>query len=129
MASQPSAYDIVACWYPEDENPDEPGPDLRPALILTVLQGKSSGAFACRVAYGTKILKIIKRQGVDLIIQDPSDVGLPRPTRFDLDRVVTLPWAPPFFDCWTGYTSPKIGALTEKHIRDLAWISFKRQSA
>ncbi len=127
-ASPPSAYDIVSCWYPEDENLDDPGPELRPALVLKVLQGKKSGLFACEVAYGTKILKIIKRQTVDLIIQNPKNVGLPRPTRFDLDRIILLPWAPPFFDCWQGYNSPKIGALDEEYIREYAFIMIKRQS-
>jgi hypothetical protein len=128
-ASPPSAYDIVACWYPEDETPDDPGPELRPALVLTVLQGKNTGAFACRVAYGSKMLKIIKRQAIDLIIQKPQDVGLPRQTRFDLDRIGTFPWQPPFFDCWRGYTSPVIGALTEEYIREYAFIMMKRGSA
>jgi hypothetical protein len=96
------------------------------------LQGESTGAFACRVAYGTKILKIIKRQTVDLIIQSTSDlaqIGLPRPTRFDLDRIVTLPWEPPFFGCWSGYATPKIGALLEAHIKDYAYLMMKRHSA
>lgn len=128
-ATPPSAYDIVACWYPEDENPEVPGPELRPSLVLAVLQGKSSGSFACRVAYGTKTLKIIKRQAVDLIIQNPQEAGLPRPTRFDLDRIGTFPWMPPFFGCWQGYQSPKIGSLTESHIREYAYIRIKRDSA
>jgi hypothetical protein len=95
------------------------------------LQGKKTRAFACRVAYGTKILKIIKRQAVDLIIQHQGDldqIGLPRPTRFDLDRIVTLPWGEPFFGCWTGYPTPKIGSLTEKYIREYAFLMMKRQS-
>jgi hypothetical protein len=130
--SQPAAYDIVACWYPEVENPDVPGPELRPALITQVLRGKKTGAFACRVAYGTKILKIIQRQTIDLIIQHPPDlaqIGLPRPTRFDLDRVILLTWEPPFFDCWKGYPSPKIGSLTEFYIREYAFLMMKRLSA
>jgi hypothetical protein len=129
--SPPSAYDIVACWYPEDEAPTDPGPDLRPALITHVLQGQKTGNFACRVAYGTTVLKITKRKDVDLIIQqrnDLSQIGLPRPTRFDLDRIVTLPWQPPFFGRWSGYASPKIGSLTETYIREYAWLMQKRSS-
>lgn len=128
----PSAYDIVACWFPETEVPDEPGRAHRPALIIQVLKGEKTGTFACKVAYGTKILKIIKRQTVDLIVQHQADlnqIGLPRPTRFDLDRMVTLPWEPPFFEPWTGYASPKIGALTEIWIREYAFLMMKRQSA
>jgi hypothetical protein len=129
--AQPSAYDIAACWYPQDEAQDKPGPDLRPALITQVLQGKATGQFACRVAYGTTILKIIKRKDLDLIIDQPSDldqIGLPRPTRFDLDRVTLLPWEPPFFGCWSGYRSPKLGSLTEKLQREYAWLMMRRSS-
>jgi hypothetical protein len=124
----PSAYDIVACWYPESDTPDEPGPDLRPALVIKVLQGKTTGSYACDVAYGTKTLKIIKRQTVDLIIEHPHTVGLPRPTRFDLDQIARLPWGVPFFGTWEGYKTPKIGELTEPYIRDYAYIMIKRKS-
>ena len=129
--SPPSAYDIVTCWYPESEEVTNPGPRLRPSLVTQVLRGKGTGAFACRVVYGTKTLKIIKRGSIDLIIQEQSDlnqIGLPRPTRFDLDRAVTLPWEPPFFGCWSGYPTPKIGSLTETYIREYAWLMHKRSS-
>jgi hypothetical protein len=81
----PAAYDIVTAYYPEDDQ-DQPGPKLRPCLVMKVLQGKTSGIFACQVAYGTKELKIIKRQTVDLIVQNTAHVqqmGMARPTRFD----------------------------------------------
>lgn len=98
---------------------------------MAVLQGRSSGAFACRVVYGTKALKIVKRQTVDLIIQHTPhlhQMGLARPTRFDLDCIATLPWNEEFFGCWTGYRSPVIGTLTEHYIREYAYIMMKRQS-
>jgi hypothetical protein len=98
---------------------------------LTVLQGKTSGGYACKVAYGTKELKIIKRGTVDLIIQHTPHVtqmGLARPTRFDLDCVVTLPWNEEFFGCWVGRQSPVIGSLTEAYIRDYAFLMMKRLS-
>jgi hypothetical protein len=97
-------------------------------LVTAVLQGQTTGAYACRVAYGTKTLNIIKRQIVDLIIQRPHFVGLPRPTRFDLDHILLLPWQRPFFGCWRGYSSPKVGALTEEFIREYAFLMMKRLS-
>jgi len=127
--SPPSAYDIITAYYPEEGA--DPGPKLRPTLCLTVLQGKITGAFACKVAYGTKELKIIKRGTVDLVIQHPPHVqqlGLVRPTRFDLDCVATLPWNEEFFGCWGGHQSPVIGSLTEDHIREYAFLMMKRQS-
>jgi hypothetical protein len=83
------------------------------------------------VAYGTKILKIVKRKNIDLIIEERSDLaqfGLPRPTRFDLDLIALLPWEPPFFGCWSGYHSPIIGSLNEKFQREYAWLMMKRSS-
>src|SRR6266481_9718593 len=125
--SPPSAYDIVTAYYPE--GPPDPGPKLRPTLCLTVLQGKETGAYACKVAYGTKELKIIKRSAVDLIIQHTTHVkqmGLARPTRFDLDCVATLPWNEEFFGCWSAHQSPIIGSLTEDYIREYAFLMMKR---
>jgi hypothetical protein len=128
----PSAFDIAASWYPEREAPDKPGPILRPVLITAVLRGESSGLYACRVAFGTKNLKIVQRQADDLIIQNARDLeqfGLGRATRFDLDFTATLPWNKSFFGCWTDHTTPVIGSLTEEYIRDYAFLMMRRQSA
>lgn len=125
----PSAYDIITAYYPEDG--ESPGPKLRPTLCLTVLQGKATGTYACKVAYGTKELKIIKRGALDLIVQQTPHVqqmGLAKPTRFDLDCIATLPWNEDFFGCWTGHASPAIGGLTEHYIRDFAFLMMKRLS-
>jgi hypothetical protein len=95
------------------------------------LQGQTTGTYACKVAYGTKELKIIKRGAVDLIIQHTPHVrqmGLVRPTRFDLDCVATLPWNGDFFGCWRNQQSPAIGSLTESYIRDYAFLMMKRLS-
>jgi hypothetical protein len=100
--------------------------------VLAVLQGKSSGTYACKVAYGTKELKIIKRGAIDLIIQHGPHVkqfGLARPTRFDLDCITTLPWNEEFFGCWIGRKTPVIGSLTEDYIKEYAFLMMKRQSA
>ena len=90
------------------------------------------GTFACRIAYGTTYLKYVQRRYLDLIIQDPADldqIGLAHPTRFDLDSIALLPWASEFFAVWRGYRTPRIGALTEKHIREYAFLMLRRDSA
>lgn len=105
-------------------------PKLRPALVLSVLRNKETGAIALKVAYGTSALKLMQREHLDLIIQNAADmrtVGLPRATRFDLDNTVSLPWCPPYFDCWDGYRTPVIGSLTEDYAKDLAWLMLKRE--
>jgi hypothetical protein len=71
----PSAFDIVACWFPESGGAgDQPHMKLRPALVTAVLRDERSGEYACRVAYGTSRLKIVDRRHLDLIIQKPNDL-------------------------------------------------------
>lgn len=85
--------------------------------------------YACEVAFGTKNLKIPRRLGWDLIIQNAGDMarfGLAVATRFDLDNVELLPWDEEFFDCWSTKESPKLGSLTEDYIRDFAFLMMKR---
>jgi hypothetical protein len=129
VAQQPSAFDIVTGYYPERE--PKGALRLRPCLVLDVLRGKNTGAIACRVAYGTKNLQFVQRKNLDLIIQNASDlnlIGLPLATRFNLDanNLVDLPWSQDFFGCWKGYSHPKIGALTEKYIKDYAYSMMLR---
>jgi hypothetical protein len=126
----PSLFDIVATYFPEHTDPDNPGLKLRPGLVVKVLRGKTSGKIYCNIAYGTKQLKITKRGKVDLIIQNAnhiSQLGLARATRFDLDCVATeLPWNEEFFGCWSGKSSPIVGALTENYIREYAYLMLRR---
>lgn len=131
VRAPPSAFSIVACWYPEDDDAN-PGPTLRPALVTAVLAGKTAGLFACKVAFGTRTLKLIKRGHVDLIIEDGRhlrQMGLHRPTRFDLDQIALLPWSSAFFGCWSGYSSPILGSLLESYVKDYAFLIMRRGSA
>lgn len=125
----PTPFDIVACYYPEEDPEPGSSPKLRPALVIGVLKGRSTGTFACDVYYGTKHLKLGSRDR-DLTIQNAADlaiIGLPTATRFDLDRKLLLPWTPDFFGCWSGYKTPKLGALTETYVREYAWLMMLRQ--
>ncbi|WP_146618937.1 hypothetical protein [Rhodoplanes elegans] len=127
----PARFDLVTCYFPERLQEAEPGLKLRPGLVLAVLRGKTSGRYACRIAYGTKQLKLPRRQHLDLIIQDAADVallGLARPTRFDLDHTAVLPWTATFFGCWSGFATPVIGTLTEPYVREFAYLMMKRGS-
>ncbi|MEP1802959.1 MAG: hypothetical protein ABJJ71_17550, partial [Lentilitoribacter sp.] len=77
VAQQPSAFDIVACYFPEKDVTD--GGEifkLRPALVLKVLKGKNTGSIACEVAYGTKNLKFVQRKNRDVIIQNAADLTI-----------------------------------------------------
>jgi hypothetical protein len=88
-------------------------------------------ATACDVPFGTKNLKIVHRQAVDIIIQNAAHIsqfGLHCATRFDLDRIVTLPWTTEFFGCWHGFQTPVISRLTEVYIKDFAFKMLRRNS-
>lgn len=127
-ANPPAAFDIAACYYPRP--PDKhPGPDLRPGLIVGVLQGNATGRYACRVCYGTTNLKLLRRLDKDVIVQNASHIdqfGLKKATRFDLDTVLILPWNNRFFGFWAGYSTPVIGSLTEVYVRDFAFKMMRR---
>jgi hypothetical protein len=128
--SPPAVFDIVACWFPDEGG--GVGSKLRPCLVTAVLRSEQSRDYACRIAYGTTTLKIVQRSRLDLIIQDAIDLqqmGLARPTRFDLDKLVVLPWIDTFFGCWTGHRSPAIGALTESYIKEYAFLMMRRRFA
>lgn len=128
----PARFEIVACYYPEST--DQPGqyvPKLRPALVTEVRYNARHGLYACRVAYGTKTLKIMQRQHLDVIIQNAMDleeVGLAVATRFDLDCQAPLPWISKYFGCWTECQTPKIGSLTEAYIKQYAYLMMRRES-
>ncbi len=122
----PAVLDIVTCQYPET-NPKGAEPALRPCLVLRIFRDTETGDFACRVAYGTKNLKLLMRQGRDLIIQNSSDLdamGLPAATRFAIhpDLLVDLPWCEPPFGCWPGRRHPRIGSLTVDYQKELMWL-------
>jgi hypothetical protein len=129
-ASPPGLFDIVASYFPEHTDPESPGLKLRPSLVVKVLRGKTSGRLYCNVAYGTKHLKITKREHLDLIVQNSThiqQIGLARATRFDLDNIaIELPWTPDFFGCWAGHRSPVIGTLTQEYIKVYAYLMMRR---
>jgi hypothetical protein len=128
--SPPSLFDIVTGFYPETR-PKDGTPAHRPCLVTAVLLNSQTGQYACRIAYGTKNLKTATRADKDLIISKSShldEMGLPIVTRFALDEdlIATFPWDEPHFRPWTGYKTPKIGALTLEYQKDYAWIMAKR---
>lgn len=128
--SPPSLFDIVTGFYPETK-PEPGGPKLRPCLVLQVKQNSNTGQYACKIAYGTKNLKTWLRRDLDVIIQNTSDLdemGLPMATRFVLDEgaLITLPWSPERFSCWSGYSSPRIGALSVEYQKEFAFIMMRR---
>jgi hypothetical protein len=92
-------------------------------LVLGVAQG-SAGGYAIHVAYGTKQLDKEKREAIDLIVENETEIGacgIAIPTRFDLETTAALVWEPPEFDCWHGRYSPVLGTLPRDRQIDCAY--------
>ena len=131
LENSPSAFDIVTCWFPDSLLVDTPGKKLRPCLVTRVLRLHASDQIACIVAFGTSQLKLARRLGLDLIVRrlaDLDEIGLPTATRFDLDTLALLPWDDRFFGCWSGFTTPVTGQLTEPCIKEYAYLMMRRFS-
>jgi len=96
LAKLPELYEIVGCAWPLDENPDDPGPVVRPCLVVkrTKLTDENGVAYGT-VAYGSgqATPAQLKR---DLFIgeQEFRAVGLHKPTRFAVDRFEEFIWGP-----------------------------------
>jgi hypothetical protein len=130
VGGPPNLFDIVTGYYPESK-PKAGTPAHRPCLITAVYRNEETGQHACEIAYGTKSLKQHNRQGLDVIVVNSADLdamGLPMATRFNLDadKRVTLLWASENFQPWTGYSTPKIGALLLEYQKEYAWLMATR---
>lgn len=100
--TRPSLGDIVKCWFPFDTAPDQPGPKLRPCLVLgTAADGRLV------VAYGTtKADEAHENKGVsgggEFVVPRSDFLALSEgqlydETRFVLSRIVALPFDEKFF--------------------------------
>ena len=111
----PAPLDIVWCRFPIVEDPKNPGPKPRPALVRRVLR-RADGATYLEVSYGTS--NPARYSDHDLWIHNLAemfDMGLPQATIFQLDRTVTVPWASEWFTTREDGSGPVIGALTPKY--------------
>lgn len=94
----PEPGDIVWCLYPElPGSPGQPGPKLRPALILKV----SDADHEVMVVYGTS-QKTDKIYPTEFVIRktDPGFAlsGLAHSTKFDMAVRIELPYDSDWFD-------------------------------
>lgn len=129
LLNPPSMFDIVTGYFPETK-PKGGVIKLRPMLVTRVLRHRSTGDWACEVAYGTSVLKTWLRMNDDIIIQNSSDLdsmGLAQATRFVLDPAMraTLPWSEAHFGCWSNHKCPKLGTLTVEYQKDYAFAMMR----
>lgn len=121
----PPPLAIVWCNFPDRISPEKPGPKQRPALVLKSRYAENipNDRFAVFVAYGTSKLKTNTRPH-DFIISNFVTrrlCRLPQGTRFDLDSVLWLPWAKPYFVPREGDTTPVISTLPSDLQREFGW--------
>lgn len=126
----PAPASIVWCAFPDHIRPDQPGPKPRPGLVFKVRQADNppQNRFLVQVAYGTSKLKSDKRP-FDFFIANFVDrliCRLPQATRFDLDNIVWLPWAKPYFIPRAAdqhqLDTPVITVLPDELQRNLGWL-------
>jgi PemK-like, MazF-like toxin of type II toxin-antitoxin system len=113
--SPPRPGDIVWCLFPEDRKL-VPGPKPRPALVVRI--GEIEGAPAVVVAYGTSRRVTELHAGEFAISRGDGDAfktsGLSFDTKFDLSRLVELPFTVKWFGVPPGAPhgqTPKLGLL------------------
>lgn len=130
LVTIPKPLDIVWCRFPEAENPNKPGPKSRPGLVRSLALNKDQTKAIVEVTYGTTKLKSINR-ALDLHIQNLSCIeacGLERATRFDLDRIIWMPWTKEYFEPAPGYTRAIIGHLDPNSLMQLEALKVARRA-
>lgn len=95
---EPTAGDIVWCYFPQDIIP---GPKPRPALILVVFDDDAP-QFTVRVAYGTSQRTTTLYKGEFAILRERNPVayaaaGLSYDTKFNLKQALDLPYTAEWF--------------------------------
>lgn len=130
----PAAGSIVWSQFPKEIGDGVPGPKNRPALVLKSRYATDppGDRFYVQVAYGTSVLKTGKRPH-DFVVANSVSLDmlrLPKATRFDLDKIVWLPWAKPWFVPRTNddaFCTPVMSVLTEDMKRILGWTMARRE--
>ena len=111
----PAPGDIVWCHFPQDDKL-KPGPKPRPALVIKV--GQIDSQVAVAIAYGTSQRTGQLHAGEFVISRIDAAAfklaGLSFDTKFDLSRVIELPFSSKWFAVPPGAPNgqtPKLGVL------------------
>ena len=115
LGTLPVIGTIVWCRFPMGGNPNIPGGEHHPVLVLgrkIDIENRRGGLI---VAYGTGSTKEATRGKLDLIITQAEcgAHGLIKPTRFDLADVnkLELPWCEEFFSAPRSQSQILVGSL------------------
>jgi hypothetical protein len=101
LGTLPANGTIIWCRFPMGGNPNIPGGEHHPVLVLGRKINIEDRKADLIVAYGTSTLKEKTRAHLDLMVgaDEIAAHNLRYPTRFDLAAVnrLTLPWAEEWF--------------------------------
>lgn len=130
----PAPASIVWCNFPEHVAPGVPGPKARPGLVFKVRYADNPPGqrFYVQIAYGTSNMKTGKRPN-DFRIANAATLDvlrLPQATRFDLDNMLWLPWARPFFNARRPeerFATPTVSVLPGSVQEQLRWTMARRE--
>lgn len=93
----PVSGDIVLCYYPEREDPSQPGPKARPCIVLAETKDENGEPILHLVAGTSKKLDrlfpheiIVKSSDMPF---DDSTSGLRVDTKFDISRLIQVPYS------------------------------------
>lgn len=105
------AGDVLRCAFPLREQPDRPGPKIRPSLALALSVGNDS----VLVAYGTsQAHQTLQDWQVSAILE----TGIV--TVFDLSRRVLLPATAEYFPLASGKRTPVLTTLPDDKLTEIA---------
>lgn len=86
------AGDVVWCYIPFDEGGDGKN---RPGLVVEVQRDEKGSAQAAQVVYGSsQKVSVSGHLDTELVLFDERELrmaGLKKPTRFDFERIETVP--------------------------------------
>lgn len=94
MASSPLSAlvgGVLLVWWPEDENPNQPGPKFRPGYVLDL----DIAAKKVLLAYGTTKRLEVQAAG-ELVVTHEEMPSLKQDTKFCLRRTKWVPLSPTF---------------------------------
>lgn len=142
---EPNPGEIVSCFFPRDEAPDEPGPyPPRCALVIRSIRD-ADGTRWVMVSYGTGQDTPVKGGTLNAgeLLADPAThpiLNLREETKFKLYRSVPLPYNKTWFPAASpNGNSPRIGRLPEplkkemidwvnKNLSMWEWLSSKKKN-
>ena len=110
----PAALDVIWCRFPLVEDPKNPGPKDRPALVRRCWRNEDGSTYL-QVVFGTSNRQSYSDYDLYVAnISDMADAGLPQATVFQLGKTAVIPWAEEWCIKRHDGSGPVIGQLNAR---------------